>query len=120
MNSLLSIKSSALNTSKSSWKPINIQSVHSRDQQAPQSVQYLLGQNERVTHQHIPVNSCRDVVVRVRCLERVVLWVAHDGGRQSVEGQQVGDSSITVTNYKTLNHTFARKEPVAELIVVEN
>ena len=54
----------------------------------------ILGENQRVVHQHLPLGGGRKVVERIRRVQRAVVRVADDGARQQIEADKVRDAVV--------------------------
>ena len=81
---------------------------------------YLLSEDEGVPHQINPRRGRGDVVEGVGRLQLVVGRVGHDGGRQRVEGDEVGQLAGRVLHDEALDDVLAGHEPVGEVVVGED
>ena len=81
---------------------------------------HLLSEDEGVPHQVNPRRGRGDVVEGVGRLQLAVGRVGHDGGRQRVEGDEVGQLAGRVLHDKALDDVLAGHEPVGEVVVGED
>ncbi len=78
----------------------------------------ILGRDQSVAHQLVPRCRRRRVVERVSRFQGLVDRMVHHRRRQSVVAHHVGDDAVLLHDI-TIDDAGARKEPVAEILLVE-
>lgn len=78
----------------------------------------VLGRDQSVAHQLVPRRGGRCVVERVGSFQRLVDRMVHDCRRQRIVAHHIGDDAV-LFHYVTVDDARARKEPVAEILLVE-
>lgn len=127
-NSLLSIRSRALNTSKPNWNKsqneiecsffvlffsilVFVRNVRFK--------MYPAGWNKCICHQIDPRGLGGNVVKTISCAQSLVCLMVHHRTRKWIVADHVGDFAI-VFNYECVDDATLRQKPVTEFLLVKN